>query len=568
MKSLKLPSIDKSWLWSSIYDVRSLLYKSISASVFISIFQIFTSLFVMAVYNKVIPNNAITSLISLAVGVAVIAVFDFLMKLLKARLVDSASDKIEGALQPKLFEKVLSWDLHKRPKLSGSSATLVKDLESITELFANNTITVAIGIPFVLVNLLIIWLVGSYLALVSFFICLATILVSVFYYLKIASISDDAKKLSIDKTSVFLEASSNLEALKSIGSYKEFEDNWLEVDKKSRSVNSKLKVNLSDVSSLNSLIQGLGQIILVSWGAFLVIGGEITSGGLIATVMLNGRTIQPLMQLASVLNRYSTARTSYSRIDNVFKSISSEEARRQNIRIELVKPPIICRDLSYRPDNLQRDLLAVNRLAIKEGDRIGVVGSVGSGKSTFLKLLAGVLTPTSGTVTYGSFDTSAIHQTDLRKSIAYLGQTPGIFSGSIRHNITLGSDDKENEERLLKVVSLTGLDLVLKNIPNGLSFILSENGRELSGGQKQILALARAMYSNPSTLLFDEPTSAMDPKHEMLFIKRMNSFVKDKTLIVVTHRKPILELTNRLIVIDNGKISIDGKKDEVLARFK
>jgi len=557
----------KHWLWGSLDSVSPLLYKGILAAVLLAVFQIFTSLFVMAVYNKVIPNSAFTSLVSLAVGVGVIAIFELLMKLVKARLVDSATDEIESVLQPKLFSKVMAWDLDKRPQLSGSSATLIRDLESVTEMFANNTVTVFVGTPFVIIYLAVIWAVAGALAAVSAAICVITIITSYLYYTKISGIAEEAKKLSIDKTSVFLEVSSNLETLKSIGSYDDFMKRWRSVDTQSRELGSTVKINLSDVSSINSFIQGIGQVAFVSLGAYLVIEGAITSGGLIAAVMLNGRALQPLGQLAGILQRWSTAKEAYSRLDKLFNTISSEEARRENIRLKQVAGPIVCRDLTYRPQGAQADILTVHRLGIPKGDRVGVVGAVGSGKSTLLKLLSGVLTPTSGTVTYGSYDTSAIHQADLRRSIAYLGQAPGIFAGSVKENIVLGVDEVD-EERIHEVVELAGLDLVLKSLPNGLSFQLSEGGRELSGGQKQILALARAMYSKPTTLLFDEPTSAMDPKHERFFINRMKQYVLDKTFIVVTHRKPILELTKRVLVVESGKIAIDGERDEVLARFK
>ena len=560
-------SESRHWFWSLIGDAKSLLWKAIVATLMINFMQIFTSLFVMAVYNKVIPNSATNSLVALAVGVAFLGVFDFILKLLKARLVDTASDRLEAKLQPALFSKVLSWDLHKRPQFSGNSATLVRDLESIVELFANNTITTIVSLPFVLVNLSVIWFVAGPLALISTLICIFTALVSVYYFFRVSSIAEDSKKLAVDKSSVFLEVVSGLEALKGIASYEYFEKKWEDVDSKSRQVSSRVKLGLSDVSSVNALIQAVGQVSLVSAGAYLVILGDISTGGLIAAVMLNGRAQQPLGQLAGVLQRLSTAKASYKRLDTVFQTISTEEMRRQNIRLGRVEGPIILSDLTYRPDQLNFDVFSATRLLIKPTERVGVVGSVGSGKSTFLKLLSGVLTPTSGTVSYGSFDTSAIHQADLRRSIAYLGQTPGVFAGTIRDNIVLGADSA-SEERLLKVVELTGLDSVLSKVPNGLSFVLSEGGRELSGGQRQILALARAMYSEPTTLLFDEPTSAMDPKHERLFINRMSDFVKGKALVVVTHRKPILALTERVLVIESGKIILDGKRDEVLSKFK
>ena len=215
---------------------------------------------------------------------------------------------------------------------------------------------------------------------------------------------------------------------------------------------------------------------------------------------------------------------------------------------------------------MNKPIFQSKRVTIKEGEKIGIVGSVGSGKSTYLKLVAGILTPTSGTVSFGNFNTTAINQSDFRRDLAYLGQQPGIFSGSVRDNLVFGNEDVTDDE-IITMMKVTGMDQVIKGLPNGLSYVLSENGSELSGGQKQILALTRALVMQPSYILFDEPTSAMDPKHEKLFVKTMEEFVRDKTMLVVTHRKPILALTNRLIVIENGQIVLDGNRDDVLRKF-
>ena len=190
---------------------------------------------------------------------------------------------------------------------------------------------------------------------------------------------------------------------------------------------------------------------------------------------------------------------------------------------------------------------------------------MGSGKTTFLKLVAGILTPSSGTVSFGSFNTTTVNQTDFRRDLAYLGQQPGIF-GSVRDNLVFGNENI-SDDHIVSMMQVTGMDQVLKSLPNGLSYILSENGSELSGGQKQILALTRALVMQPKYILFDEPTSAMDPKHEKLFVRTMQDYVKNKTMLVVTHRKPILALTDRLIVIENGQIILDGNRDDVLRKF-
>ena len=562
-----LESIRRDWIFSELRKVKGPIGLSVGASVLASVLQILISLFVMAVYNKVIPNEALTSLVTLAFGVLVLILFDWGFKYVRSRLVDEAAQTVEIPLQRKLFAKVLSWDLQARPRFSGSMTTLVRDIESIVELFTSSSVSTLVGLPFVFINLLVIWAIAGPLVFVTAGVCLVTLVISVFYFMRVSGLADEAKARSIDKNSVFLESVSNLETLKSIGDYDYFEAKWDRTETLSRDVEKRLKLALADSTSLNATVSSAGQVLLVAAGAYLVIEGVTTTGALIASVMLNGRTNQPIAQLAGLLQKMSTARTSLERLTGVFEMVSSEEARRKNIRVRRVEPPIVIDKLTSQPPGTNAPILSVDRLRLVPGQHVGIVGSVGSGKSTLLKLIGGILTPTTGSVSYGSFDTSAIHQTDLRRDVAYLGQVPGIFGGSIRENVSL-SNPLIDDESLLDVLSVTGLDKVLKRLPNGISFEMSENGRELSGGQKQILALTRAIASDPSVLLLDEPTSAMDPTHEHQFIAHMGQFIKGRTLIVVTHRKPILNLTTRMLVIESGRIVMDGPTDDVMAKFK
>ena len=559
--------LKKHWLWGEVIGQQGNLAKAIYVNFLINFLQIFTSLFVMAVYNKVIPNSALGSLMSLALGVSVAVLFDWVFKLVKARIVNKACNDIEAALQPKLFFKVVSMDLQSRPKLSGAAATLVRDLDAVIDLFTNSSITTIISLPFVFINLLVIYLIAGSLVLVTIAISFAAFIGSLYFYWSVNQASEAAKQASIDKNSVFLEAFANLETLKSIASYSFFENKWASVDSNSRDVNTGIKLSTSDASSFNAFLLALGQVGIVTYGAFLVISGETSTGALIATVILNGKTLQPIVQLTGLMQKFSTAKAGYRKLDSMFNTTSREEARRQNIRLEKLAGNIEVSDLVFHPEGLPSPILEIPRLRIKDGERVGILGSVGSGKSTLLKLLAGVLTPTSGAVVYGSFDTSAINQSDLRKNVAFLGQNPGIFGGTIRENLVFDSDDV-SEEQILSTMELTGMDKMLRKFPNGLSFTLSETGRELSGGQKQILALTRALISNPTTILLDEPTSAMDPRHEHLFVNQMKPFTSNKTFLVVTHRRPILALTDRIIIIENGKLAMDGSRDEILSKFK
>ena len=518
---------EKHWFFSQVFSIRSALAKAIFLNIIMQFLQIIIALFSMVVYNKILPNYALPSLYTLVTGVAMVVVFDLMLKWLKARLVNDAGDRVDAVLQNKLFKKVLNWDLESRPKLAGASSSLSRDLENLTELFTNASLTTAIGVPFIFLNCLIIFLIAGELAYVTALIAILAFGSSYYFYLKVNNISDAAKKSGLDKLSVFVEALNNLETLKSIANYSYFEEQFKRADETQRAYGKKLKNITADANNYNAFLSSLAQICVISFGAYLVIAGDITSGALIGTVILNGKTLQPCFQLANLLQRISIAKVSYKRLSSTFNFTSEEEKRRKNIRVSQLKGDIKIENLTFQPPSLNKPIFQSKRVTIKEGEKIGIVGSVGSGKSTYLKLVAGILTPTSGTVSFGNFNTTAINQSDFRRDLAYLGQQPGIFSGSVRDNLVFGNEDVTDDE-IITMMKVTGMDQVIKGLPNGLSYVLSENGSELSGGQKQILALTRALVMQPSYILFDEPTSAMDPKHEKLFVKTMEEWSEIK----------------------------------------
>lgn len=554
------------WLTSEINQQSGGLTKAVVAVTVSNVLQIFSTLFVMVVYNKVIPNEAMNTLMSLCLGIAVVLTFDLLFKLVKSKITDDICSDVEAKLSPKLYKKVLSWDLQNVPKTSGQSSSLTRDLDSVIELFTSSTITSFVNIPFIFVQFVVIYLIGKSIVIVPFFIALAILGNCLLAYLRTKASTEPMKQISIDKASAFIETLGNLETLKSIGDYSYFEKKWDELSDKSRDISKSLRnVNAFSTSASQYLI-ALNQIFVVSMGAWLVTEKQMSAGALIAVVLLSSKTLQPVLQIGGLLNRFVIAKESITRLNGVFNLQSAEEQRRQNISIKNMQANIQLEEIEFEPDGINRSLLSIKRLRIKYGEKVGIIGSVGSGKSTFLKLIGGVLTPTNGQISFGEFDINAINQTDLRKNVAFVGQTAGIFGGTIKENLLLGNE-KISDDEIIELAKLTGLSNVLKGLPNGLNFQLSENGKELSGGQKQILGIARAFASSPNYLFLDEPTSAMDPKSEKLFVENMASYAKNKTLVVVTHRRPILALTDRLILIEHGNVIMDGPKDAVLKKL-
>ena len=520
----------------------------------------------MVIYNKIIPNNAFDTLKSITFGVLIIIGSDFLFKILKNRIQEQQNRQLELRLSDRLYSKIIGWDLQSVPKLPASSSLLLRDVDTVVQLFGNTTINVVVGLPFIFVYVFVIYYVASQLAFVTLFSALIALLINLSFFKLVERASSNAKDALIEKSAAFIETLNNIEGIKSLGTYQHFFGKWQRVQEINATQSDKLNRYLSDATTATGLITSSAQVLILAFGAYLVFQGEISPGSLIAAVLLHGRAQQPIQAMMQFLIRYSVAKTAIKRLNNVFQITSNEELRRENIKIENVSKQVQFRDVEFTVGEVQRSLLTIPNLSFLPDQKVGILGSVGSGKSTFVKLLAGILTPTQGSITFGPYDTTAIDQSILRESVAYLGQQASIFSGTIRENITL-SKQYATDAEIERALELSGFDKILKGFPNGLSFSLSEGGRELSGGQKQILALTRTLLSDPKIIVLDEPTSAMDPRHEHMFIRRMQTFTEGRSFFVVTHRRPILSLVDRIIVIENGKIVMDGARDEILSKF-
>ena len=447
------------WLTSEISQSSGGLAKAVVAVTVSNILQIFSTLFVMVVYNKVIPNEAMNTLMSLCLGIAVVLTFDLLFKLVKSKITDDICSDVEAKLSPKLYKKVLSWDLQNVPKTSGQSSSLTRDLDHVIELFTSSTITSCVNLPFIFVQFVVIYLIGQSIVIVPFLIALAILANCLLAYLRTKASTEPLKQISMDKASAFIETLSNLETLKSIGDYSYFEKKWDNLSDRSRDISKSLRnVNAFSTSASQYLI-ALNQIFVVSMGAWLVTQKEMSAGALIAVVLLSSKTLQPVLQIGGLLNRFVMAKESITRLNGVFNLQSAEEQRRQNISIKNMQANIQLEEIEFEPDGINRSLLSIKRLRIKYGEKVGIIGSVGSGKSTFLKLIGGVLTPTNGQISFGEFDINAINQTDLRENVAFVGQTTGIFGGTIRENLLLGNENISDEE-IIQLAKLTGLSNV------------------------------------------------------------------------------------------------------------
>lgn len=554
------------WILNSFIEVKADILAAIAATIITYALQLIIALFAMVVYNKIIPNGALETLITATGGILILVISDTFFKFLRSRININQNRYLESKLANSLYGKIIAWDLQSVPKLPGGSSLLLRDLETVVQLFGAASLNLIVGLPFVFIFVFAIYLLAGSLVYVTITGVILTLLINLVFFKFLERASENAKEAIVEKNAAFIETLNNLEGIKSLASYKYFDSKWTNVDQAQGLTSDQLARYMGDASTAAGFVSSVCQVAILAFGAFLILDGDLSPGALIAGVLLHGRAQQPLQGLLQFLLKLSVARVAIKRISGVLSSQSNEDRRRQNIKVASVKGPISIKDLEFSPREDGRSILSVPILRLENEQKIGILGSVGSGKSTFVKLISGVLTPTTGSVSYGNYDTTAIDQENLRSSVAYLGQQPSIFSGTIRDNIALGKLTASDEE-IEQAMALSGFDKVLRGFPNGLSFSLSEGGRELSGGQKQILALTRTLLSNPNVIVLDEPTSAMDPRHEVLFIRRMTTFIEGRTFVVVTHRRPILSLVDRILVIEGGKIVMDGARDDVLKKF-
>ena len=449
----------------------------------------------------------------------------------------------------------------------GSMANTVKEFDSLREFMASATLVAFADFPFLLVFLLCALCYWRPDAAVPAIIVILVIIIGLAIQPLIKRSSEGAITDGKSKQSVLIEMLNGLETLKSLKGVNLIKERW------SNSVSQQgLKMLKSRFwSQLTSNFaqsgQQLSQIGIVVYGVFLIMTADLTMGALIACVILSGRTLAPLGQMSNLLGRFNHALASYKNLEKLFGSKSLEKIRMLNIRNSNLEGNLTFTNVSVSHENAKRPALEKINLKIDAVEKVAILGKIGSGKSTLLKLASGIHSPSSGTVQAGDTDLSHLHPEDLRNNISICLQSPTLFSGSLKDNLLLGKPDASDDD-IIKFSKITGADAIASDLPNGFLSEIGEGGLQLSGGQRQALFITRTIISEPKILLMDEPTSAMDTVSENMFLGKFKDWLGDRTFIVATHRGKILDLVDRIVVLDNGKIIADGPKDKVLQKAK
>ena len=553
----------RSWFWGTLWRFKRYYLETIVGALMINVLAIATSLFVMNVYDRVVPNNAEATLWVLAAGVAIAIGFEFTARTLRGYLLDVVGKKIDLLLASALFRQALGIRMEARPSSAGAFASNVREFEGLRDFFTSATLTTVTDLPFVFLFTWIISMIGGPIALVPLLAIPLLLLAGLLAQIPLASLMHRHLAESSARHGILVEAVEGVETLKTLSAEGGMQRRWEHYTALTAQVAMRLRFISSLVVNLSVLIQQVVTVLLVVWGVYRIGEGALTVGGLIACTILAGRALAPLGQLAGLLTRYQHARSSLMTLNRIMELPTERPADRSFLHRPVLSGQIELNDVSFSYPRTKFGVLHGVSFRIQAGERVAILGRVGSGKSTTLRLMMGLYQTSSGAVLMDGTDLQQIDPADLRRNVAYVAQDVRLFYGTLRENVTLGAP-LADDEAILLASRIAGLDRLVAGHPLGFDLPVGERGEGLSGGQKQSVALARALLAASPVFLLDEPTSSMDHNTEQSFIAHFKKFIQGRTLVLATHKPAMLDLVERLIVLDSGKVVADGPRDKVL----
>lgn len=553
----------QNWFWSVIGMTWKLYSEVIVASFFINIFAIASSLFIMNVYDRVIPNNALETLTVLAIGVLTVFAFDFLMKMLRGYFIDVASKKTDVVLSANIFEQMLGIKMEERPESVGSFANNMQQFDVFREFFTSTTIAALIDLPFVILFITIIYVLGGYVAIVPAVAVPLVILGGLVIQRPLNKYVKESYRYAGQKHAMLIESLAAVETIKGLSAESPLQRKWEHVIGMAAKVGMKVRGLSLTAISFSVFIQQSATVFVVILGVFKISEGEMTMGALIACTILTGRALAPLSQIAGLLTRYHQSMAALQSLDNVMKMPTDRLRGKTPLHRPVLTGDIELRDVTFKYPKQQVPALTNANLHIKPGEKVGIIGRIGSGKTTIEKLLLGLYQCTEGSILMDGTEIGQLDPAALRRNIGYVPQDVILFYGTVKENITFGAPFADDMS-ILRAAQISGVTEFVSRHPQGFDMPVGERGEKLSGGQRQAIAVARALILDPPILMFDEPTNMMDNRTEELFKKHLSEVLKNKTLVLVTHKGSLLSLVDRLVLIDNGRIIADGPRDLVL----
>lgn len=559
--------VGKNWFWSAVFDNWRLYRDALAAAFLINVLALVMPLFTLNVYDRVLPNNAIETLWVMVIGITLALLFNWVLTTARARVVDKASSKIDIRLSAQIMERVLGIKMEGRPASVGAFAANLRSFESVRDFIASASLTTLVDLPFMFLFIAVLGWISPYMMIPPLVAMVVIVTVSFIAQHRLRKLSQQMFQASSQRNAVLVESLSGLETVKVLNAQGMTQRQWEQATEQIAFLNTKIKsISAATVSFVQTVLQ-LVTVSVVVIGVFLVQEAALSLGGIIASSMIAGRSLSALGPLAGLMMQYHNARNSLSSIDNYMQLPIEQDTEKNYLPRPALRGKVEFRDVSFAYPNTEHAILNHISFTLKEGEKVGIIGRIGSGKTTLAKLILGLYQPTSGTILVDDVDSQQIDPADLRRSMGYVSQDPVLFYGTLKYNLMMGAPFA-TDEQMLEVAKLTGVDRFASKHPEGYNMLISERGESLSGGQRQAIAVARSLLANPSVLLLDEPSSHMDNQSEVQLRKHLKPLCESRTVILITHRMALLDLVDRLMVVDNGKIIADGPKEQVITALR
>ncbi len=555
------------WFWGEVLKFRRHILEVALGSFVANLLAVGVALFSLQVYDRVIPHQSVATLWVLAIGAGLAMLLEAFLRIARARLMDGAGRQIELRVQKLLIEKILGMRSGLQGQAPSTVFAAVREFGSIREFFTASTIGTLTDLPFIVLFLALVASIGQNIVWVLFVGGFLMVAPSFLMQRKMIKLTQQTQGANAKSSRLLHEVIYEADTIKAHRGEERFRRLWGELSSLSSLATSEQRKLASVLTFWSQGVQQATYVSAVVVGTFMVFAGDFTVGSIIAVGILTSRTLGPLTQLAATMARWSNVKAALDALDKIADAPQDMVDERTYLRRETIEGHFELRDLVYKYDTEGDRVVDINRLAIEPGQSIAILGANGSGKSTLLKILSGIYQPTSGRVMIDGVDMAQVMPRDLRRGIGYLSQEVRLFAGTLRDNLNLTLLERD-DNRLYEALDFAGLGPFVRSHPKGLDLPISDAGAGLSIGQRQSIGWARLWLQNPSVCLLDEPTAALDQTLEATLVSRLSQWLEGRTAIIATHRVPILQLTSRTIILQNGRLAVDGPRDEVLAHLK
>ena len=555
---------EQNWFWTIVLRDWKRYLDVMFASLMANILALATILFSMNVYDRVIPAQSVPTLWVLAGGVLIAAIFEFCLRVARIYLSDIIGKRADLKISDKVFGHALRIKNKERSKSTGTFISQIRELEGVRELVTSTTISAIADLPFFFLFLAIFWLIGGNLFWVMVLVVPLMIIPGILIQKPLAKLASEGMREGAIRNATLVEAVQGIEDIKLLRAESRFQNQWNHMNEAAADISMRQRKLVGIVGAWTQKVQGLTFAIVVLVGCFAVMKGEMTTGALVACSILSSRMLGPIAQISGVLGRFQQAKVAKTSLDELMKKPVDQAPNAHLIHRPVLNGHYELNNIVFKySENDAKPTLIIPKLEIQAGEKIAILGRNGAGKSTLLQLLSGMQEPVQGKIKLDGVDLGLIDPTDVRRDMGLLNQNAHLFFGSVRENLTLGSPLATDQE-LLNVLKLTGALSFVLDKKEGLDHQILEGGVGFSGGQRQTLLLSRLLLRQPNILLLDEPTAAIDDVSEKQLIQNLKGWLGQKTLVIATHRRAVLELVDRIIVVHDGKIVMDGPKEQVL----